>query len=100
MDTREAFVAKLKAQLDEWNADIDKMEARARQAQADKQIAYNEHLVTLKQHRDTAQQQLAQVQQSSGDAWEEMKLGIEAAWARIAEAFTHARARLDEPKAA
>ena len=100
MDTRDAYVAKLKARLEEWNAEIDKLVARSRQAQADKQIAFHEHIATLQQHRDTAQQQLTQLQQASANAWEEMKQGIEDAWARIDQAFAKARTRLDESKAA
>jgi len=100
MDTRDAFVAKLQAQLDEWNADLDKLEARARKAQADQTITDNEHVTALRQHRDDAQQRLAQMQQATGDAWEDMRQGMEEAWAHIAKAFTNARARLDELKSA
>ena len=100
MDTREAFIAKLKAQLDEWSADIAKMDARARQLAADQQIAYNEQIATLKQHRDDAQQRLAQVQQSSGVAWEAMVQEIEGTWARFGQKFANARARWDQSTAA
>jgi len=100
MDNRDAFIAKLKAQLDEWNADLDRWEARTRQSQANSQIAYNEQLTTLRQHRDDAQQRLTQAQQATGSAWDEMKLGLEEAWARVALAFTQARERFNQQKAA
>ena len=100
MDSRDAVIEKLKAQLDEWNADIAQMEARARQASADKQIALNAQLDGLRKHRDDAQQRLAQFQQASGNAWDEMKVGIEEAWTRIGMAFMKARAQFDETKAA
>ena len=35
-----------------------------------------------------------------GEAWEEIKLGMEQAWAHITQAFANARARMDESKAA
>jgi len=100
MDTRDAFIAKLKAQLDEWDVELDQMEACARKAQTDQQIAYHEHIADIRQHRDDFQQRLAQIQQATGNAWEEMTQGVEDAWARIGQAFVNARARLDESKSA
>ncbi len=100
VENQDAYVAKLKAKLDEWNAQLHQLEALAGAAQADKQQVYNEHIATLQQHRDSAQQQLAQLQQASGGAWEDMKHGLEEAWMRIDQAFVKARARFNESKAA
>lgn len=98
MDTRDAFVAKLKAQLDEWNAELDQMEARSRKVQADQLVAYHEHIAVIRRHCDDAQQRIAQIQQATGNAWEEMTQGAEEAWARIGQGFVNARVRLDELK--
>ena len=100
MDTREAFTAKLKAQVDEWNADIQKLEAKVCQMQADKQMDYNQQLDTLRQHRDQAQQHLTQVQQAAENTWESVKQEMESTWTRISNAFTNSRARWDQSKAA
>ena len=35
MSTRDEYVAKMKHQLDEWNAEIDSLEAKVRQAKED-----------------------------------------------------------------
>ena len=35
MSTRDKFVAKMKHQLDEWNAEIDSLEAKTHQAKED-----------------------------------------------------------------
>jgi hypothetical protein len=98
MDTRDAFVVKMKAQLDQWNAELDQLEARAHLVQAEQQLAYHEHLATLRQHCHEAQLRLAQIQQATGGAWEEMRQGVEAAWNLLVQAFAHARARMDELK--
>lgn len=100
MDTRDAVVAKLKAQLDEWNLELDQLEARANKAQTNRLVAYNEHLATLKQYRDDAQQRLGQLEQASGNAWEDMTQGMNEAWASIGKAFASARAQFDEVKSA
>ncbi len=44
MSKRDAYVAKLKAQLDEWNAEVRKWEAKAEGAQADVRIEYEKQL--------------------------------------------------------
>ena len=36
LENREATIRKLKAKIDEWNADIDKLAAKARQVKAEK----------------------------------------------------------------
>lgn len=100
MNTREAYIEKMKAKLDEWDAEIAQMEARSRQAKADKQMAYNRHIAALKQHRAEAQAQYTEIQQAPDDTWEELKRGAEDLWARIGEAFTNSHTELDESKAA
>ena len=40
MSSREEYLAKAKAKLDEWDADIDRLEAKANEAQADAQVIH------------------------------------------------------------
>ena len=54
MSERDAYVAKMKAKLDEWNAAIDQFEARAGVAQADARLMYERQLGELKANRDAA----------------------------------------------
>jgi hypothetical protein len=42
MSTRDAYVNKMKAKLEEWDADIAKLGARSRGVAAGAQIKYNE----------------------------------------------------------
>jgi len=62
MSERDAYVKKLKAQLDEWNADTDRLEARARKAGAEASLAYERQAKTLRRQRDDAKARLAEVQ--------------------------------------
>ncbi len=92
---KDAYVEKLKAQLDEWNADLDKLEAKARGAKADAQIKHEEQLASLRQHRDQAKQKLNEIQLSAGGAWEHLKQGAEDAWTRLKDAVTKAKSQFD-----
>ncbi len=93
MSARDAYVEKLKAQLDEWNAELDKLQARLRGARADAKIDYEKQIKTLRQQRDEATTKLAEIQEASEDAWEDLKQGMENTWTALKEAFERAKSR-------
>jgi len=93
MSDRDAYVEKMKAKLDEWNAGIEKLEAQARVAQADARIKYQGQLAELKAGRDTAAQKLRELQNASVDAWSTLRQGTDAAWEAMAKAFKDAADR-------
>lgn len=90
---RQAYVEKMKAKLDEWNADIDKLEARAASAREDVQIGVQRHLDELKAARADATRRLKELQDAGLDAWESVRHGAEAAWDDMAKAFREAADR-------
>jgi len=91
MSNRDAYVAKLKAQLDEWNAEVSKWGAKAKGAQADVRIEYEKQLEGFRQQRDQAMEQMHQVQAAAGDAWLDLMRGGDDVWAKAHEAFAKAR---------
>ena len=93
MSTRDAYVAKIKAQIDQWNAEINKYQAQARQAGADVRIEYEEQIANLKGRRDALEERLAALQQAGEGAWEELKEGAEKALISLKEALASARSR-------
>jgi hypothetical protein len=84
-------VEKLKAQLDEWNADLDKLESKFRKAEASVKIEQFEQLNELRQRTATAQQTLAKIQEVGDDAWEDLKQGAENVWNELGESFSRAK---------
>lgn len=93
MTQKDAYVAKLKAQLDEWNAELDRWQAKARKSGADVRIKYDQQLADLRGQRDRAAQKVADVQSASGDAWETARSQVEETWGGIRDAFDKAKAR-------
>jgi DNA repair ATPase RecN len=91
MSKRDAFVSKLKAQLDEWNADLDRLEAKMRGAEAGLKMKYEERIAALRRQRDEAKRRLSQIQEAAEDSWEHLKQGTEDAWAALKGAFARAR---------
>src|SRR5207249_8391815 len=68
---REEYIAKLKTQLDQWNAEMAKWESQAAEAQASMRAEYEKQLAAIHRHQDQAREQLRKVQAASGDAWME-----------------------------
>ena len=91
MANRDEYVAKLKARLDEWNAELARWEAKAKVAQTDVRIEYDRRIAALQQQRDGAVEQLKRVQASAGEAWVELARGADQAWEQMRDAFETAR---------
>jgi chromosome segregation ATPase len=90
MSKRDDYVDTLKAQLDQWNADMAKLEVKSREAQAEAHTAFEKQLDALRQQREQAMYQLHLLQTAAGDAWQEMMRGTDEAWARMREAIDKA----------
>lgn len=93
MSMKEAYEQKIEAQLDEWKAEIEKMKAQARNADAEAQLEYYKQIEELRMKQETAREKLGELKQAGEDAWEDMKSGIELAWDSLGEAMKSARSR-------
>lgn len=93
MGIKEAYEQKLQAQLDEWKADIDKLKAKANEADADAQIEYYNQIDELRAMQETARNKLTELKESSDDAWEDLKAGIESARTSLGNALKSAKSR-------
>lgn len=90
MSNRDAYIEKMKAQLDQWNAQIAEWEARSKEVQANSRLEYEKQLTAYRQQRDQALEQMHKVQGASADAWQELARGADEAWARMQEALEKA----------
>jgi hypothetical protein len=91
MTKRDEYVDKLKKQLDDWNAEATKWEAKAKAAQANMRGEYEKQLAAFRRQRDHAMEQMRRIQASSGDAWQDLVHGADDAWAKMREAVEKAR---------
>jgi hypothetical protein len=96
MTRRDEYVEKLKAQLDEWNAEVAKWESRAASAQAELQAEAGKRLEELRGRRDEALYQMRLLQNASADAWTDLMRGTEQAWKSLHEAFDRARSHFEK----
>lgn len=93
MSMKDEYVRKMHSKLDQWSSEIDALAARVNQAGAEARAEYHQQIEALRSKRDEARERLAELQQSGEGAWEDMKAGVEIAWAAIGEALDSARSR-------
>jgi len=92
MADRRQYAEKLKARLDEWNAEMDKLEAKAREARADSKIAYDKIMGHLREQKEDVVARLGELERAGEDSWEHLKEGAEKAWNSFTQAIEKARA--------
>ena len=90
MATRDEYVEKMKNQLDVWNAELAKWEAKAKAAQDEMKPQVEKQVALIQQHRDNAMYQMKQMQMAAGDAWVDLAKGMDEAWASMRDAFEKA----------
>lgn len=96
MSKRDEYVEKLKAQLDQWNTEVAKWEAKAQKAQAGARVEYEKQLKELRRQRDQALEQMKRVQAATGDAWVDLVRGADEAWAKMREALEKSRSHFNK----
>jgi len=92
MKTRDECVARLKADLDRWNAEAARWEKRANEEG-------KRQLEGLRSRRDAVLYQLRLAQDASAEAWKELGDGAEKALAQMSEAMARARVHFEKSPA-
>jgi uncharacterized coiled-coil DUF342 family protein len=93
MSSRDEYIRKMQAKLEEWNAEIDTLTAKAGEVKADVRNEYNGQIESLKAKQAAARQKIEELQQAGESAWGDLKSGIELAWSAMGEAIDSARSR-------
>ena len=91
MTDKEAYLQKMQAKLDEWDANIDALKAKASKANADAQIELNTQIDDLKSERNEMKQKYEELKDAGEDAWKDIRDGAEAAWDRVTLSFKNAK---------
>ncbi len=90
MTDKEAYLQKMQAKLDEWDANINALKAKTSGANADAQIELNKQVDNLKSERNEMKQKYEELKDASEDAWEDIRDGAESAWDRVTLSFNNA----------
>jgi chromosome segregation ATPase len=93
MQDKDAYRRKLEARLAQWRAEIDKLEAKAREAGADARIRYETQIEEWRGKEQDARRRLEDLDRASGEAWKDLKAGLEKAWDDLGRAAKTAAER-------
>ena len=93
MSVKEEYQKELQAQLDEWGTEIDKLKVVAGKAKTGLQGEYYKELEDLRCKQLAAQKKLHELKGSSGEAWGDLKTGIEGAWSILGDSLKLAASR-------
>lgn len=88
METVEADVGKMEAELEQWGARLDNLQAMAQLAGTAAGIDHRQRLDDLKEKYDAAEAKLTELKAAGSSKWEVFQGGVETAWRELANAFT------------
>jgi hypothetical protein len=77
---KEQYVAKMEAQLNEWSAKLAAMKAKLEAAELEGRAEFHKQLDASQRQHEIARRHLDELKQSSEEAWEALKAGVEVAW--------------------
>lgn len=77
MENKKAYRQKFEAKMDEWQAEVDKLKAKAKQKKLDAETDYKDEIETFRKKREELKIKLNKLEETGEGAWEELKQGIE-----------------------
>ncbi|MFA6971992.1 MAG: hypothetical protein WC208_11405 [Gallionella sp.] len=80
MEIQEAYKQKMAAQLKEWTAQINLLEARVENAGADMAVKRAEALQELRAKQRVAAEKMLELEKSTGEAWGQVKETADKVW--------------------
>jgi tRNA U34 5-carboxymethylaminomethyl modifying GTPase MnmE/TrmE len=92
----QAFREKTEARLAEYKKEIDELQTKAEKLGGDAKAKAEQQLTALRQKRDEVSQKLKELSSASGNAWEQVKSGIDAAMEDLGDAYKKAAAEFSK----
>lgn len=93
MSHRDEYIKKLQQKLDEWNAEIEVLSAKARATTTNIRNESNEQIEALKARQEDARRKIEELRKAGEGAWEDLKAGAELSWSAMAEAIESVKSR-------
>ncbi|OGS98748.1 MAG: hypothetical protein A3F73_13835 [Gallionellales bacterium RIFCSPLOWO2_12_FULL_59_22] len=93
MRIQDAYKQKMAAQLKEWDAQIDLLEAKMGNIGADMRVKRAEELHELRAKQRAASEKIKELGKASGAAWEQAKETADKIWDDLKDGITSAHAK-------
>lgn len=85
MNTRETYIAQMKLQLDELNAKMNTLDAKAQEVKQDARHLYQEEMRKLRHDSKVATDKFEQIKVATEETWDAMVAEMD----KIRDAFKH-----------
>jgi DNA repair exonuclease SbcCD ATPase subunit len=92
-ETKEAHIKKFSAKLEQAQARLDLLKARAREADADTRLRINKEIDDIKERRADLERRMDELKSAGGDAWDDVKAGLDEGWQALSRALDQATSR-------
>jgi|SRR6056297_523232 len=74
---RQEYIDEMAAKLKEWNAEIEKLEAKAQEAGADAKKEISNEIQNLRAKKQKAEYQLDDIKEAGEESWKELQTDTE-----------------------
>lgn len=91
---RKAYITRLSARIDRWDADLDKLRAQAREASADVEIVIRKSIKRIVKSRNDVADRIKQISAAGSDAWSGLREQADEAADIVEKAFKKVRKQL------
>jgi chromosome segregation ATPase len=89
--TKDEYVKKARADIDELSGKIDALERKAKKTGSSAHAELDKNIKDLKARRKTAKSNLAELKQAGGKAWADLKSGVDQAISDLKKAVDKVR---------
>ncbi len=93
MEIQDAYKQKRAAQLKEWGAQINLLEAKLENAGADLKVKRAEQIKELRAKQHAATEKMQELGKASGEAWEQVKVTADKIWDDLKSGVADAHAK-------
>lgn len=84
---------KFKAQIDEWEAELDVLKAKARKKAVDFKIEHQKEINELEKRIEKGKVKLRELSEKGEEAWESMRKNLEETFDSLSERFNEFRSK-------
>jgi hypothetical protein len=93
MVKRDEYYASMESEIKNWDAEVDKLNAKGMQMSADARAGYDVQVKALRADRDLAYSKLQELRTANESAWQHMQSGVETAWTSMKRSLDKAAAQ-------
>ena len=98
MSKRDEYVAKMKAQLDEWNEDLEGLEAKLAETAEPIKSKLEPQLAKARSSYASAGQKLSELRGAGEESWDDLTGEVEHVWKALRQSINYFKSQLKRPE--